>query len=222
SPSKPLVNTAAEESSGIWSKCLSMESSTSASSCCGSSSMDFTEPMRTPAIFTGARSLSWPTLVKRALTVYESPCRVLGMDVVCVARTARAAKPSRMKRPVPAASERLGFTAHSSWYAYGQTTSGTSGKESGQHEIQRQDGDGRGDHGAGGGVGHAFAGRRGGVALVHGDQRDHGAEGQALVEHAVDDVGPHIDGGRHVGPERAVVDAQPGHADQMAAENGHG
>src|SRR5690348_11703528 len=69
SPNKPLVNIAAAVSSGISSYLSSMLSVTSASILPRSSWMDCTEPTRTPAIFTGARSFSWPMLEKRAFNV---------------------------------------------------------------------------------------------------------------------------------------------------------
>src|SRR5690349_4561777 len=85
-------------------------------------------------------------------------------------------------------------------------------QERGHHEIECEHDDRGEHHGPGGRVGDAFAGRRGGVALEHRDQRDHGAECDALPD-AVDDVLPDIDARGHVRPERAVVESEPRYAE---------
>ncbi len=64
----------------------------------------------------------------------------------------------------------------------------------------------------------ALGGRLGVIALEHRDQRNGNAENDALDD-AVGDVGPEVDAGLHLAPERAGVDSDQPHADEVAAEN---
>ena len=64
---------------------------------------------------------------------------------------------------------------------------------------------------------NAFGGRPRVIAFEHRDRADRDAEHDALDD-AVDDVVAEIDGRLHVAPERAGVDADQLHADEVGAE----
>src|SRR6266536_1684306 len=90
--------------------------------------------------------------------------------------------------------------------------------EDSENEVERENRERAFHDGARCRTRHALCRRARIIALEHGDQADRGAEDEAL-DHTVDDVVAEIDGGVHVAPEGAGVDADQLHADNVGAEN---
>src|SRR5665647_1885238 len=103
---------------------------------------------------------------------------------------------------------------------YASSSLSPSKHECSQHEIQREYRQRRGHHRARGRTRHTLGGRRSVIALEHRDPGYRDAEHHAL-DHAVEYVLLEVDRSLHLRPERAFIDPNQAHADQIAAEYAH-
>src|SRR5260221_10040674 len=171
--------------------------------------MSATRPTTTPALLIGPRTLRPPMLANLACTWYTCEVEKDARFATLSDRNSSAAKPAATKMPT-----------HRSMVERFMLSIPSGEHQCREYEVERQNGERRGDHGARGGARYALGGGRRVEALEHRDPGHRHAEHHALDD-AVHDVFPDVHRRLHLRPEGAGVDADQLHADDVAAVNAH-